>query len=127
MRKIQSIALMMAIALTGTTVFTACASDDDENVVFDDNGNAGVKSEFVISIPRSVVGVTRMGSFETQSEGSYDQFRGIDNVRLIPFANEPTGTSEKLSDIIELSPINALNSPGAVNYKVYASNPFCHV
>ena len=121
MRKIQSIALMMAIALTGTTAFTACTSEENENLVYDDNGHAGVKSEFVISIPRSVVGITRMTSVETQSEGTYDQFRGIDNIRLIPFSQEPEGTTSKNSGIITLTPIDALNKPGSVNYKIYAN------
>ena len=85
MKKIQSIALMMAIALTGTVGITACSSSEeiDENVVYDSNGNAGVKSEFVISIPRSVVRATRMSGDVTQNTGSVDQFRGIDNIRLI--------------------------------------------
>ena len=53
MKKIQSIALMMAIALTGTVGFTACSSEDiiDENVVYDSNGNAGVKSELLSLFP----------------------------------------------------------------------------
>ena len=102
MKKIQSIALMMAIALTGTVGFTACSSEDiiDENVVYDSNGNAGVKSEFVISIPRSVVRTTRMSGAITQNAGTEGQFRGIDNISLIPFSDTPTGTSEKNADVI---------------------------
>jgi len=123
MKKVKTIALMMGIALTGMAGFTACSSSDIEenaNVVFDDSGKAGVKSEFVISIPRTVVGSTRMENNVTQNEGSVLQFRGIDNIRLIPFADEPTGTSTKLSDIMRLSAVNALNKPGSVNYKVYS-------
>ncbi len=123
MKKIQSIALMMAIALTGTVGFTACSSEEkiDENVVFDSNGNAGVKSEFVISIPRSVVRTTRMSDEVSQSAGTVAQFRGIDNISLISFSETPTGTSEKNTDIIKLEYIksNALGKPGDINYKVY--------
>lgn len=111
--------MMMAIAFIGTAGFTACTSDDDENLVYDDNGTAGVKSEFVISIPRSVVGVTRMSEDLTQSAGTYAQFRGIDNVRLIPFEAEPTASSSKLSDIIKLGPIGTLVKAGTLNYKIY--------
>ena len=60
MKKFQTFALMTTMALIGTAGFTACSSDsnleDNPNVVFDDNGQAGVKPEFVISIPRTVVG-----------------------------------------------------------------------
>lgn len=123
MKKIQSIALMMAIALTGTVGITSCSSEKiDENVVYDSNGNAGVKSEFVISIPRSVVRTTRMSDDITQSASSVNQFRGIDNIRLIPFSETPTGTSTKNTDIIELGYIGSkdeLGKPGTLNYKVY--------
>ena len=123
MKKNQSIALMMAIALTGTVGFTACSSEEkiDENVVYDSSGNAGVKSEFVISVPRSVVRTTRMSDAETQSAGKVDQFRGIDNISLIPFSETPTGTSVNNADIIKLSSIEkgTLGKPGYINYKVY--------
>ena len=125
MKKIQSIAMMMFIALTGTAGLTACSSEnveDNSNVVYDENGKAGVKPEFVISIPRKVVGptATRQGDDITQNAGSVSQFRGLDNIRLVPFAAEPTPTSSKLADIMRLSPITTLSSPGSINYKVYA-------
>lgn len=127
MKKFKTIALMMGIALTGTTGFTACSSSNVEevinpNVVVDENGKAGVKPEFVISIPRTVVSATRMDDGVTQSSGSYGQFRGLDNIRLIPFDAEPTGTSQKLdeADIMLLSPIQSLKMTPNINYKVYA-------
>lgn len=121
MKKIQSKALMMAIALIGTVGITACSSSEeiDENVVYDSSGNAGVKSEFVISIPRSVVRTTRMSDDITQSASTVEQFRGIDNIRLIAFSETPTTSTEKNSDILKLEAINALISPGAFNYKIY--------
>lgn len=122
MRKICTLACLAAIALTGT-VFTACSSDNLEenspNLVFDENGTAGVKPEFVISIPRSVVG-TRMTNAVTQNQGTVAQFRGLDNIRLISFSEEPGTSSTKLSDILRLSAIDVLNSVGSLNYKVYA-------
>lgn len=114
---------MWAVSLSGIIGFTSCSSadvEDNSQVVYDEQGKAGVKPEFVISIPRSVVGTTRQSNEVTQSSGSVDQFRGLDNIRLIPFSSEPTSSSTKLADIMRLSHINALNSPGAVNYKVYA-------
>ncbi len=123
MRKVHSFALMTAIALTGTTAFTACSSNDfeEERIVYDDNGTAGVKSEFVISIPRKVLSITRMSDYVTQKSGDVDGFRGIDNIRLIPFdVDVITKTSNKLGDIMRLSAASSLSSPGAVNYKVYS-------
>ena len=125
MKKSHSFALMAAVVLTSLTGLTACSSSSDveevnnPNVVYDDQGTAGVKPEFVISIPRTVVG-TRMSNEVTQNEGTVAQFRGIDNIRLIPFAEKPYSSVQKLSDIMRLSAVKALSSPGAVNYKVYS-------
>jgi len=125
MKKIHSLAMMMGIAITGAVSFTACSSSSDEvvenkNVVYDENGKATVKSEFVFSIPRNVVGTTRMSGADTQSDGTVAQFRGMDNIRLIPFGEDPNSSSTKLSDIMRLSSIDVLGKPGQVNYKVYS-------
>lgn len=116
---------MMSIAgLSLSAMFTACSSGSDAedltNVVYNEDGKAGVKPEFVISLPRNVVGSTRMENDITQNSGTSAQFRGIDNIRLIPFSVSPTGAATKLADIIRLSSINSLEKPGSVNYKVYA-------
>ena len=124
MKKIQSFAMLMGIALTGTMLFTACSSvdPDEEKIVYDDNGQAGVKSEFVISIPRKVISITRQGDDVVQKVADPDLFRGMDNIRLIPFAGEPTKTSSKLADIMRLSAVvkDMLGKPGTINYKVYS-------
>ena len=111
-----------AIALAGVIGLASCSSKDEvpANVVYDNNGTAGVKPEFVISIPRTVVSGTRMTNDVTQSEGKVEQFRGMDNIRLISFDKTPTASSTKLSDILGLSAITNLSAPGTVNYKVYA-------
>jgi len=123
MKKLQTFASMMVIAITGTTGFTSCSSSDDavnENLVYDENGKAGVNSEFVISVPRTVVG-TRMSDDVTQKDGTVAEFRGIDNIRLIPFSAKPTQASTKLADILSLGQIakNGLGNAGFSNYKVY--------
>ena len=123
MKRIVSFALMTVVTVTGSVTLTGCSSSSDVgegsgNVIINEDGKAGVKPEFVISIPRSVVG-TRMSNDVTQNLGIVDQFRGLDNIRLIPFSGVPTYTSTKLSDILRLSNIQALNKPGSVNYKVY--------
>lgn len=114
---------MTVVGLAAAAMLTACSSgstEDLSNVVYDEEGKAGVMPEFVISIPRTIVAGTRMENDITQNLGTSDQFRGIDNIRLIPFSSVPTSASTKLADIIRLSSINALEKPGSVNYKVYA-------
>ena len=109
MKKSHYFALMAAGALMSLAGLTACSSSNDmdemenPNVVVDDQGNAGVRPEFVISIPRSVVGSkTRMSDAETQSSGSVDDFRGMDHIRLIAFSEVPTGSSTKLGSIMRI-------------------------
>ncbi len=110
-----------AIALAGVIGLASCSSKDEvpANVVYDNNGTAGVKPEFVISIPRTVI-ATRMTGDVTQNNGNVAQFRGLDNIRLISFASEPTTSSTKLTDILRLSSISQLNNTPNQNYKVYA-------
>ena len=124
MKRFSLFAVVSIVSLSGATIFTACSSGSDSidrsNVVFDENGKEGVKPEFVISLPRNVVGGTRQENNIVQNLGISDQFRGIDNIRLIPFTAVPGTSSTKLADIIRLSSINALEKPGSVNYKVYA-------
>ena len=123
MKKNQSIAWLLGIALTGTVGLASCSSDDagiDPNVTIDENGVATVKPEFVISLPRSVVNETRMSGDVTQKNGSISQFRGLDNISLIPFGEKPVSSSIKLADIIRLSSISStgLNRTPTINYKV---------
>ena len=123
MNKRQFSGLVSSLVLISTISLSSCSSSDVEDnsqVVYDPEGNAGVKPEFVISIPRSVVGSTRMSNDVTQNEGTSEQFRGLDNIHMIPFASVPTTTSSSLSDIMGLSSIQALNKQGTLNYKVYA-------
>ena len=127
MKKSHSFALMAAGALMSLAGLTACSSSsdvdvlDNPNVEIDDQGKAGVRPEFVISFPRSVVSSkTRMGSDETQSAGTVAQFRGMDKIRLIPFDTEPKSSTPKFASIMSLSSIQALKKEGTLNYKVYA-------
>lgn len=127
MKKIQTIALMMGIALTGTAGFSACSSSDvaeaNPNVIIDENGQASVRPEFVISIPRTVVSQTRMANSITQADASIANFQGLDNIHLIPFASEPGAATAKNGDIIRLSNIpkqNGLSATPNINYKVWA-------
>ena len=123
MKRMKTFAFTAALLLAGTAGFTSCSSDNEDNlspnVVFDEDGNASVKPEFVISIPRSVV-ATRMDANVTQSSGTVAQFRGLDNIQLVPFTQQPASSTEKSSAVIKLSSISTLRMPGQLNYKVYA-------
>lgn len=131
MKKSHSFALMAAGALLSLTGMTACSTSssneeilvDNPNVEYDNQGSAGVRPEFIISFPRSVVSGTRMSDAVTQKSGSADDFRGMDHIRLIAFAGVPNGSSSKLGSIMNLTSIasNALKKPGSLNYKVYAN------
>ena len=123
MKKSKSLALLLGIALTGLFGLTACSSSEDATETTSDNINrTDVKPEFVVSLPHTVVG-TRMTSAVTQSNGTVAQFRGMDNINLIPFSAKPAAGSTKIADILRLSAISSLSSPGAINYKVYADQP----
>ena len=124
MKRNRFLVMMSIVGLSLSAMFTACSSgrdaEDSTNVVYNEEGKAGVMPEFVISLPRNVVGGTRMEGDIVQKLETSEQFRGIDNIRLIPFSGVPGSASTKLADIISLSSINALEKPGSVNYKVYA-------
>ena len=124
MKRNRNLVVMSIVGLSLSAMFTACSSgrdaEDTTNVVYNEEGKAGVMPEFVISLPRNVVGGTRMEGDIVQNLETSDQFRGIDHIRLIPFSGVPGSASTKLADIISLSSINALEKPGSVNYKVYA-------
>ena len=125
MKKVMKMAFAAAIAAAASFGFTACSSSDEvvdntnKGNVVDNNGVPSVKPEFIISIPRTVV-ATRMDNGITQNAGTVAQFRGLDNIRLISFSEVPTASSTKLADILSLGAISTLNSPGSLNYKVYA-------
>ena len=125
MRTMKYVLKGVALTCIAAAGLTACSSSEDiddspKNTVLDEAGHEGVKSEFVISIPRTVINTTRMTGNVVQNAGRASQFRGMDNIRLIPFSGEPTTTSAKLSNILRLSSITALSQPGTLNYKVYA-------
>ncbi len=115
-------ALMSAVALVGAAGFTACSSDDDAaNVVL--QKAPVVKTQFAINVPAAKKS-SRMTADVTQMN---QNFRGIDNIYLMPLAaNEATGTDD-LDKVIKLS--NLIGFDGGAqdpaqnalgNYKVYS-------
>lgn len=110
--------LSAATLMVGTLVFTACSNDE-----FDGNTNPtydgeSVKTQFAINIP--VAGKsTRLGQDIVQGQVT-PQFRGMDNIRLVPFTstNNLTGTTALQYNPIVLGAIDALSGTG--KYKVYS-------
>lgn len=81
MIKLDKFALMGAFVLTGALGFTACSSDDDLGNSDTPNLTGDVvKTQFAINVPHAQG--TRMSADVTQSD---TDFRGMDNIRLIPF------------------------------------------
>lgn len=120
MRIFNKYAYMGAIALVGAVGFTACSSDDDltapQNPTFD---GESVKTQFAISIPAAGKTGTRLSQDIVQGQET-PQFRGMTNIRLVPFTSEivdnPTVTKTSIQPIA-LNNIESLQSGG--NYKVY--------
>ena len=94
MKKIQQLALMSAIALTGAVGFTACSSANDDvsqdvtNPNFNSKTNE-VLAKFVFNVSTGN-STTRQTSAATQAAVS-DAFRGIDNAVLFSFKQASDG------------------------------------
>lgn len=115
---------MGAIALVGAVGFTACSSDDDltapQNPTF--NGES-VKTQFAISIPGASKNGTRLSEDVTQGQGASSDFRGMTNIRLVPFKS--TASFSSTTPLTDVEPIGlqniakqGLQTNG--NYKVYS-------
>ena len=110
MKKIQQLALMGAIALTGAVGFTSCSSSEDvpEQVSSRYNpetNEVGVNFVFNVSTGN---GTTRQTSAATQATED-DLFRGIDNTILFSFKQGADGkhlaaatTSDKRYDLAQI-------------------------
>lgn len=104
MRIFNKYAYMGAIALVGAVGFTACSSDDDltapQNPTFD---GESVKTQFAISIPYAGKG-TRLAEDIVQGQET-PKFRGMSNIKLIPFNALPGAGTPFTSDAIILDNI----------------------
>lgn len=151
MKRINHYVLNGAIALLSTAGLVACSSSDDVtdapvNPTYD---GKSVKTQFAINIATPVTGnpSTRMSGDNTQASGS--QFLGMNNIKLIPFAEKPTvtvaqpsysaATGVAISKIISLKDLNTpeitsnnsskiytdVNIPvGTKNFIFYGTGPF---
>ena len=151
MKRINNYVLNGAIALLSTAGLVACSSSDDVtdapvNPTYD---GKSVKTQFAINIATPVTGnpSTRMSGDNTQASGS--QFLGMNNIKLIPFAENLTVTVAKTSysaasnvDISKIISLKDLNTPeitsnnsskiytdvnipvGTKNFIFYGTGPF---
>ena len=109
----KNLAYGAAALLIGAVGFTGCSSEDElvnTNPTYD---GESVKTQFAINIPAAAK--TRMTGDIVQSSGN---FRGMTNIKLIPFNSAPTlGTETNLGQVISLSDIESLITTS--NAKVY--------
>ena len=89
--------------LAGLLLFAACSSSEDTPGSGGERGLQTIRTQFNFSLPlKSSKAATRMGGDVVQENGSEEEFRGIDDVRLLCFNASPTAASSKLGDMIEI-------------------------
>lgn len=102
--------LMGSVALSGIVAFSACSSENDMgaevNPTFD---GKTVKTQFALNVPYGNTG-TRMSADATQQNSN---FRGISNMKLLPFAEEPAAGKTSTSLINLGVNTNAFESDGS--------------
>ena len=88
MKKFQTMAYVVALALVSTAGLSSCKSDEPGDGNY--NGET-VKTEFAINLPKQVAddnsGMSRMPSATVQKNGA-SQFQGITGIWLVPFARQ---------------------------------------
>ena len=89
--------------LAGLLLFAACSSSEETPGSGGERGLQTIRTQFNFSLPlKSSKAATRMGGDVVQENGSEEEFRGIDDVRLLCFNASPTAASSKLGDMIEI-------------------------
>lgn len=125
MKKFKYFAYVGAIALLSVTGFTACSSGDEvvdvPNSTPTFNGES-VKTQFTISLPENI---SKMRMASEQVQYTSNDFRGIDNIKLVPYslgaaaASGVQGTENPNANLISFSAIEAFDYATS-NSKVYA-------
>lgn len=110
MNRMNNFLLMGSVALSGIVAFSACSSENDMgaevNPTFD---GKTVKTQFALNVPYGNTG-TRMSAEATQQNSN---FRGISNMTLLPFTEEPD-TGKISTSFIDLKQnTNAFESDGS--------------
>lgn len=93
MKNFSKYFLMGTVALSGMTAFTACSSENESSAEVNPTFNGStVKTQFALNLPYAATG-TRQGADVAQQDG---KFRGIQDMRLLPFKGAVAGTSASL-------------------------------
>lgn len=110
MNRMNNFLLMGSVALSGIVAFSACSSENDMgaevNPTFD---GKTVKTQFALNVPYGNTG-TRMSADAAQQNSN---FRGISNMKLLPFAEEPAAGKISTSFIDLKQNTNAFESDGS--------------
>lgn len=116
MRKNKHFALGTAALLLSTAGFTACSSDD----AFTGSSLSGeaVKTQFAINIPAGKAVSGRLSQDIVQGQ-EQPEFRGMDNIKLIPFEGTPGAGGNVNGTIIGLGAILSDELAAQTNAKVY--------
>ena len=125
MRNSKHFALGAATLLLSTAGFTACSSED----TFTGGSFSGesVKTQFAINVPAVGKSDARMGEDIVQGQSDV-VFRGMSNIRLVPFklGSDPSSVTEPLTgseslyyNAIELGAIGSSDLTSTAKYKVY--------
>lgn len=124
MRNSKHFVLGAATLLLSTAGFTACSSEDTFT-----GGYSGesVKTQFAINVPAVGKSDARMGEDIVQGQSDV-VFRGMSNIRLVPFklGSDPSSVTEPLTgseslyyNAIELGAIGSSDLTSTAKYKVY--------
>lgn len=125
MRNSKHFALGAATLLLSTAGFAACSSED----TFSGGSFSGesVKTQFAINVPAVGKSDARMGEDIVQGQSDV-VFRGMSNIRLVPFklGSDPSSVTEPLTgseslyyNAIELGAIGSSDLTSTAKYKVY--------
>lgn len=112
-----------AALLVGAVGLTGCSSDDELTNVNPTYDGESVKAQFAINIPVAGKQGTRVSQAIVQGQ-STPEFRGMTNIRLVPFKNTSSATISSGTPLTDVEPIGlqdiakqGLQTNG--NYKVY--------
>lgn len=101
-----------AALLVGAVGLTGCSSDDELTNVNPTYDGESVKTQFAINIPVAGKQGTRVSQAIVQGQDQ-PEFRGMSNIKLIPFSAEPATGTLFTSDAIVLDDIT--NGTGGLN------------
>lgn len=82
MKNLSKYFLMGTVALSGMTAFTACSSENEPSAEVNPTFNGStVKTQFALNLPYAATGTRQSADVAQQN----NNFRGIQNMRLLPF------------------------------------------